>query len=86
MASLLCLLFGSLNAKHNPFPNTVGLFILSNKTCRVLLLIAATASPANGRLLKDGETYKYFYSHYLYNLPKRRRGLHNHMKKPFTKT
>ena len=51
MASLLCLLFGSLNAKHNPFPSTMGLFILSNKTFRVLFLIDATSSSAIGRLI-----------------------------------
>ena len=51
MASLLCLLFGSLNAKHNSFPSTTGLFILSNKTFRVLFLIAASSSSAIGRLI-----------------------------------
>ena len=51
MASLLCLRFGSLNAWHNPLPSTMGLFILSNKTFRVLFLIAATSSSAIGRLI-----------------------------------
>ena len=51
MASLLCLLFGSLNAKYNPFPSTMGLFILSNKKFRVLFLIAASSSSAIGRLV-----------------------------------
>ena len=51
MASLLCMLFGSLNAKHNPFPSTMGLFILSNKPFRVLFLIAASSSSAIGRLI-----------------------------------
>ena len=51
MPSLLCLLFGSLNAKHNPFPSTMGLFTLSNKTFRVPFLIVATSSSAIGRLL-----------------------------------
>ena len=51
MASLLCLLYGSLNAKHNPFPSTMRLFIFSNKIFRVLFLIAATSSSAIGRLI-----------------------------------
>ena len=51
MASLLCLLFGTLNAKHNPFASTMGLFILSNKTFRVLFLIVAPSSSAIGRLI-----------------------------------
>ena len=45
------MLFGSLNAKNNPFQSTMGLFILSNKNCRFHFLIAATSSSAIGRLL-----------------------------------
>ena len=50
IASLLCLIFGIFNAKHNPFPSAIGFFNLSNKTFRVLFLIAASSS-AIGRLI-----------------------------------
>ena len=51
VASLVCMLFSSLDAKHNPFPSTTSLFILSSNTCWVIFLIAATPSSAIGRLL-----------------------------------